>query len=104
MQEAWVQSLGREDSLEKEMATHSSILARIIPWTEESSGLQSWGCRVEHESDRAQQHLCKQPPDGALSCIWKSGAFQTDWLGVRALGLSLWIRRDLEAKNSLREN
>ena len=43
IQEAWVQSLGREDSLEKEMATHSSILARIIPWTEESSGLQSMG-------------------------------------------------------------
>ena len=43
MQEAWVQRLGREDSLEKEVATHSSILARIIPWTEESSGLQSMG-------------------------------------------------------------
>ena len=38
MQETWVQSLGQEDSLEKEMATHSSILAWRIPWTEESGG------------------------------------------------------------------
>ena len=38
-----VRSLGEEDPLEKEMATHSSILAWRIPWTEESSGLQSIG-------------------------------------------------------------
>ena len=43
MQEALVQSLGREDSLEKEMATHSSILAWRIPWREEPGGLQSMG-------------------------------------------------------------
>ena len=41
MQEAQVQSLGREDSLEKGMSTHSSILAWRIPWTEEPGGLQS---------------------------------------------------------------
>ena len=40
MQEMWVQSLGQEDTLEKEMATHSSILAWEIPWTEEPGGLQ----------------------------------------------------------------
>ena len=39
MQETQVQSLGQEDSLEKEMATHSSILAWVIPWTEEPDGL-----------------------------------------------------------------
>jgi len=39
MQKTWVQSLGQEDSLEKEMATHSSILAWKIPWTEESGRL-----------------------------------------------------------------
>ena len=39
----WVQLLGQEDPLEKEMATHSYILAREIPWTEEPSGLQSMG-------------------------------------------------------------
>ena len=43
MWETWVQSLGLEDPLEKEMATHSSILAWRIPWTEEFSGLQSMG-------------------------------------------------------------
>ena len=41
MQEMQVQFLGREDSQEKEMATHSSIPARIIPWTEDPAGLQS---------------------------------------------------------------
>ena len=40
-QEMWVQSLGWEDPLEEEMATHSSILAWKIPWTEEPDGLQS---------------------------------------------------------------
>ena len=49
IQETWVQSLGWEDSLEKEMATHSSILAWRIPWTEEPGGLQSMGLqRVGH--------------------------------------------------------
>ena len=43
MQEMWVQSLGWEDLLEKEMATHSSILAWEIPWTEEPGRLQSMG-------------------------------------------------------------
>ena len=43
MQETWVQSLGQEDPLEKEMATHSSIHAWKIPWTEEPGGLQSMG-------------------------------------------------------------
>ena len=41
MQEAWVRSLGQEDPLEKEMATHSSIFAWRMPWTEEPGGLQS---------------------------------------------------------------
>ena len=48
MQEIWVQFLGREDLLEKEMATHSSILAWEIPWTEEPGVLQSTGSQ---ESD-----------------------------------------------------
>ena len=48
-QEMQVQSLGQEDPLEKEMATHSSILAWEIPWTEEPGGLQSKGLqRVGH--------------------------------------------------------
>ena len=50
IQETWVQSLGWEDPLEKGMATHSSILAWEIPWTEEPGGLQSMGSqRVRHD-------------------------------------------------------
>ena len=50
MQEVQFQSLGQEDPLEKEMATHSSILAWRIPWTEEPGGLQSTGSqRVGHD-------------------------------------------------------
>ena len=48
--ETWVQSLGQEDPLEEEMATHSSTLAWRIPWTEEPGGLQSMGShRVRHD-------------------------------------------------------
>ena len=50
MQETWVQSLGQEDPLEKEISTHSSTLAQKIPWTEEPSRLQSMGSqRVGHD-------------------------------------------------------
>ena len=47
MQETQVQSLGWEDPLEEGMATHSSILAWRIPWTEESGGLQSMGSQSQ---------------------------------------------------------
>ena len=43
MQKTWVQSLGQEDPLEKEMATHSSTLAWKIPWTEKPGSLESMG-------------------------------------------------------------
>ena len=50
MQETWVRSLGQEDSLEKEMATHSSIFAWKIPWMENPGRLQAMGSqRVEHD-------------------------------------------------------
>ena len=50
MQETQVQSLGQEDPLEREMATHSSILAWKTPWTEKPGGLQSMGSpRVRHD-------------------------------------------------------
>ena len=50
MQETRVQSLGRQDPLEKGMVTHSSVLAWEIPWTEEPGGLQSMGSqRVGHD-------------------------------------------------------
>ena len=50
MQETWVRSLGQEDPLEKEMATHSSTIAWKIPWTEEPGRLQPMGSqRVGHD-------------------------------------------------------
>ena len=50
MEETWDQSLSGKDPLEKGMATHSSILAWRIPWTEEPGGLQSMGSqRVGHD-------------------------------------------------------
>ena len=50
MRETWIQSLGREDSLEKEMATHASTLAWKIPWMEKAGRLQSMGLqRVRHD-------------------------------------------------------
>ena len=58
MQETRVQSLGPEDPLEKEMATHSSILAWEIPWTEEPGGLQSMGSqRVRHALGPEHTHI-----------------------------------------------
>ena len=59
IQETWVQSLGQEDPLEKEMATHFSILAWEIPWTEEPGGLQSMGPQsVGHDlATKQQQHV-----------------------------------------------
>ena len=56
MWETWVRSLGQEDPLEKGKATHSSILAWNIPWTEEPGGLLSMGLqRVGH--DRVTNHF-----------------------------------------------
>ena len=55
MQEIWVWPLSQEDPLEEEMATHSSILAWEIPWTEELGGLQSMGLqRARHDGSTAQ--------------------------------------------------
>ena len=45
MQEMWVSSLGREDPLEEGVATHSSILAWRIPWTEEPVSYSPWSCK-----------------------------------------------------------
>ena len=62
MEETWVASLGQEDPLEEEMATHSSILAWRIPWTEEPGRLQSMRSqRVRHNlaTKQQQQHYGK---------------------------------------------
>ena len=57
MRETWVQSLGWEDPLEKEMATHSSILAWKIPWTKEPGGLQSMGRKESDTIERLLFHF-----------------------------------------------
>ena len=59
IQETWVQSLGQEDPLEKGMATHFSIFAWRIPWTEEPGGLQFMGAqRVGHDrATNTQKYL-----------------------------------------------
>ena len=56
MQETQVQSLGGEDPLEKEIATHSSILAWKIPWAEEPGWLQSMGCKESDTTERVNHH------------------------------------------------
>ena len=68
MQEAQVQSLGQEDPLEKEVATHSIILAWRIPWTEEPGGLQSMGSqKVGKECGTSAFYICIE----ALFHSWK---------------------------------
>ena len=59
VQQTWVQSLGQEDPLEKGMATHSSIIAWRIPWTEEPGGLQSIGSQRVRQ-DKATNRLMVQ--------------------------------------------
>ena len=59
-QETWVQPLGQEDPLENEMATHSSVLAWEIPWTEEPGRLQSMGSqRVGHDLVTKTTTVCQ---------------------------------------------
>ena len=75
MQDMWVQSLGQEDALEEEMATHSS-LASEIPWTEESGRLLSMGShRVGHNlvtknQQQVQGKWQRQPSEKEESSEW----------------------------------
>ena len=76
MWETWVRSLGQEDSLEKEMATHSSILAWRIPWTEEPGGLQSTGSRRVGHNWATSLSLKRKWKCQSLCCVW---LFVTPW-------------------------
>ena len=60
MWETRVQSLGREDLLEKEMATHSSILAWKIPWTEEPVGYSPWGRKELDTTEQLHFHILRK--------------------------------------------
>ena len=84
-QESWVQSLGWEDPLEKEMATDSSILAWEIPWTEEPGGLQSMGSeRLRH--DRSDE-VCTHAVSAVSGCS-SIGSFSEWFLQYLAPAMS----------------
>ena len=92
MQAMWVQSLGQEDPLEKAIAIYSSILARKIPPTEESGGLQFMGSqRVGHESFLQIQ--------SKLIFVIQSSShvqlFATPWMAAGQVSLSLTISQSL---------
>ena len=88
LQETWDWSLGQEDPLEKEMATHSSILAWRIPWTEEPGGIQSMGSqRVGHNwvTNPSTFHLtlpyCSHS-DSHLESQWRAHTLPRAFQGV----------------------
>ena len=102
MQETRVQSLGQEDPLEKEVATHSSILAWKIPWTEQPGRLQSMGSqRVRHDlvtKQQQQQQIimaeyiavyssCSKIQTWIVSCLL--GQYSLNILQIGARGYSL---------------
>ena len=83
MQETWVRSLGQEDPLEKEMATHYSILAWRIPWREELDGLQSMGLQKSQiwlatkptthlHREKTSEAPCLYSPHLCLICFFPS--------------------------------
>ena len=74
-QETWVRFLGQEDPLEKEMTTHSSILAWKIPWTEEPGGLQSMESQESDTIERLNHHQLAPQSDG----IWRWGIWRYLW-------------------------
>ena len=67
MQEIWIQSLGQEDPLKYEMATHSSILAWGIPWTEEPGGYSPWGS--QRPTERPTLSLSRYYTDDCVSWV-----------------------------------
>ena len=89
-QDMWVQSLGQEDPLEKEMAIHSSILVWGILWTEEPGVLQSMSCkRVRHDLATKQQHI--NIYNGILLSHFKKDEtmpFAETWVNINIIILS----------------
>ena len=69
MRDTWVRSLGREDPLEKEMATHSNTIAWKIPWMEDYSPLidySPWGCKELDVTERLHFHFTLKPQNMTL--------------------------------------
>ena len=80
----WVQSLGQEDSLEKEMATHSNILTWKMPWAEESAsdslqphGYSPWGCKESNMTERTHILNTQMNRSSFAYMIWciQNGSF-----------------------------
>ena len=89
MQEIWVQPLGWEDPLEMEIATHSSILAWEIPWTEEPNGLQSMESqRVGHNLVIKQQHSNTYD---VLTLLGLDLYFSDDLLMLSTFSCTCWL-------------
>ena len=87
MWETLVQSLGQEDLLEKEMATHSSVLAKRILWTEEPAGLLSRGVAKESEMTWQLNNIIPFLNLNIYLFIWLSRIFSC---GVRTLSCYMW--------------
>ena len=91
MQETWVQSLGREGPLEEEMATHSSVLARRIPWTEEPGGLQSMGVAKSRTGLSTQRKKGRERRERLPTPVFLSGELH----GQRSLvGYNPWGHKE----------
>ena len=91
MQETWVQSLGQEDPLEKEMATHSIILAWEVSWAEEPGVLQSMGLqRVRHDWANIQVYKVSFEP--MLPSFWFPHKLMSWIQSLNVLILCLWDR------------
>ena len=88
MKETQVQSLGREDPLEKEMATHSSILVWRIPWTEEPGRLQSIGYQRVRQDWSDLAHIGTQ----TLISIHTGDSLVVWWLGLCSFTARAWVQ------------
>ena len=101
MQETQVQSLSQEDPLEEKMATHSSILAWRIPWTEEPAGLQSIGSqRVEHNWSALACTLTTELTNSLLSSV-SLGSDTTEHAHATCQIWSYWLWTPKPAVSSL---
>ena len=97
MQKTWVQSLGQEDPLEKEMAIYSSILAWEIPWVEDPGRLQSMGSwSVEHDWATEHTHTkileIKCCPPTPTHPGWSRWWMRPICTPMTMIGLQLWLR------------
>ena len=106
MQETWVWSLGQEDSLEKGMATHSSILAWRIPWTEEPGGLQSIGSQRGSHYWATNTSFIFACPESSLRCVgflwlrWGEATLQLWCVGFSLQWLLLLRSTELQSVGS----